>query len=87
MHTFHITISERQLNNVHKVVDSHIKALKNWIASRVESGDLEDAQKLTVELREYEAIFAASNVQAKLDIAKHSNKPVETNLIVCARSR
>lgn len=87
MHTFHLTISQHQLSNVHKVVDSHIKALKNWIASRVESGDLEGAQKLTVELREYEALFSASNVEAKLDIAKYSNKPVETTILVCARSR
>ena len=64
MHTFNLTISQHQLSNVHKVVDSHIKALKNWIASRVESGDLEGAQKLTAELREYEALFAASNVEA-----------------------
>lgn len=87
MHTFTLTISERQLNNVHKLVDSHMKALKNWIARYVESGKLEEAQKLVDELREYEALFAASNTKAKLDIAKFSNKPVETNILVLARDR
>lgn len=84
---FNFTMSEAQARNVHKVVSSHMQALKNWTAGRVESGDLEGAQKLVEELREYEALFAAFNMDAKHDIAKFSDKPLQTEITVQNRSR
>lgn len=83
LHTF--TMSEGKARLVHQVVDSHMQALKNWMASAVEAGDLERAQKLIAELREYEALYAAFNMTAKLEIAEHTGKPVATMHRVQAR--
>lgn len=79
---FTFTMSEAQARNLHKVVDSHCQSLKNWIASRVEDGDLERAQELTRELRQYQALYAAFNMDAKHEIAKGRNLPVEQNIAV-----
>lgn len=87
MNNFQFTMSDQQACNVHKVVASHISALKNWIASRVESGDTDGAKKLVGELREYEALFAAFNVSAKYDVAEWTGKPVERVHTVADRSR
>lgn len=76
MHTFQMTEAKAVL--VHNVVSSHMAALKNWTASKVERGDLDGAQKLVAELREYEALFAAFNMPAKHDIANATGKPLET---------
>ncbi len=84
---FNFQMSEKQARNLHTVVDSHCQSLKNWTASRVEAGDLEGAKKLVEELREYQALFAAFNMDAKHDIAKHTSKPLETSVVVADRSR
>jgi hypothetical protein len=76
MHSFHMT--EDQAMMIHAQVGSHMSALKNWIASAVEQGDLERAQHLVTDLRAYEKLYSAFNMPAKHDIAKHSGKPLET---------
>lgn len=79
---FTFNMSEAQARNVHKVISSHCQALKNWTASAVEDGKLEYAQKLVKELREYQALFAAFNMDAKHEIAKARELPVERNIAV-----
>lgn len=80
MFTFHV--AEHQARNVHRVVDSHIKALKNWIVSRIEDDDLDGAKEMIKELREYEALFSSFNVDAKIETAKITGKPVSTCVTV-----
>lgn len=79
-HTF--TMTERQAELVHSVIASHTQALKNWTASAVERRDMGRAVELVKELREYEALFAAFNMQAKRDIAEGRGVPIEQNHIV-----
>jgi len=74
---FQFTMSEEQARNVHKVVDSHSQALKNWIASAVESEDYERAHRMVDELRQYQALYAAFNLTARFEIAEATGKPVE----------
>lgn len=73
-HTFMMT--ERKAELVHKVVGSHMQALKNWACGAVESGDIEYAQKLVAELREYESLYAAFNMTAKREIAGYTEKAI-----------
>jgi hypothetical protein len=70
IHTFRMTEAKADL--LHKIIDSHMGSLKNWIVGAVESGNLPYAQALAIELREYQTLYAAFNMQAKYDIAKHS---------------
>jgi hypothetical protein len=74
MHTFKLTFDQAVL--VPQVVDSHMQALKNWTASAVENGNLERAQRLVKELREYERLYAAFNVKSKQETARHLGKPM-----------
>lgn len=83
MHTF--TMTEAKAELVHKLANSHMGALKNWIASAVEDGKLEYAQKLVAELREHEALFAAFNMAAKHTIAECTGNPLETAHTVRSR--
>lgn len=76
LHTF--TMAEATATLVHKLVDSHMHALKNWTASAVERGELERAQELVKELRQHEKLFAAFNMPAKREIAAHTGKPLVT---------
>lgn len=85
MNNFQFTMSDAQANNVHKLVASHCSALKNWIASAVESGDTERAKRMVDELRQHEALFAAFNVSSKYEIAEYTGKPVERVHIVADR--
>ncbi len=71
-HTF--TMTERKAELVHKIVDNHMQSLKNWACGAVESGDLEYAQKLVSELREYERLYAAFNMVSKREVAAWTNK-------------
>jgi hypothetical protein len=87
MNDFTFVMPDKQANNVHKVVASHIAALKNYIASAAEDGKLERAKRYVAELREYEALFAAFNVTAKYEIAEFSKKPVERTIQVKDRNR
>lgn len=77
MHKFIMT--ETKAEAIHALIASHNIALKNWIASAVERGELERAQELVAELRSHELLFAAFNMQAKRDIAKNLNRAIETN--------
>jgi hypothetical protein len=70
MHTFRMTESKAEL--VHAVVSSHMEALKNWIVGAVESGNLPYAQELATQLRDYQTLYAAFNIDAKYTIAEHS---------------
>ena len=87
MNAFQFIMSDTQATNVHKLVASHIAALKNYIASAVEEDKLDRAKKYTAELREYEALFAAFNIPAKYEIAEFTGKPVERTIQVQERSR
>lgn len=84
---FRFTMSEDQARNVHKVVDGQCQALKNWIVSAVESEDYERAHSLTEELRAFQALFAAFNVDAKVTIAQSTGKPITRIVQVEDRSR
>jgi hypothetical protein len=53
-----------EARDIHKLLDGHIKALHNWIASHVEAGNVPAAQKLVTELRTYQRYFARTNVEA-----------------------
>lgn len=79
-HTF--TMNEHKATLVFNVVKSHIAALKNWTASAVETGDIEKAQGLVNDLREYEKLFAAFNIHAKHEIAEYTGKPVKTDHVI-----
>ena len=74
LHSFRMTEAKAAL--VHKLVDEHCQALKNWIASAVEQGELVRAGNLVRELREYQELYAAFNMPAKHEIARHSDKPL-----------
>lgn len=87
MEAFQFIMSDKQATNVHKLVASHIAALKNYIASAVEDGKLERAKRHVAELREYEALFAAFNITAKYEIAEFTSKPIERTIQVQDRSR
>ena len=75
-HNFNMT--ENQAMMIHNLVASHCKALKNWIATAVERNENDRAKDMVTELREHEALFAAFNMPAKHEIAKHTGKPLET---------
>lgn len=75
-HTF--TMNEAQARLVHQLADQQCRALKNWIASAVEDGDLHRAQLLCRDLRAHQALFAAFNMDAKHTIAEGTGKPVKT---------
>lgn len=75
MHTFVMTLE--QANMIHQLAASQIAAIKNWMVTAVERGDLERAQKLAVELRQYQSIFAAFNMSACEEIAKLSGTAME----------
>lgn len=79
-HTFVMT--ERKAELIHKIVDSHSQALKNWIVGHVENGDLVSAQELAHELREYHSLFAAFNMQAKREIAGWGDKELVVEHVV-----
>lgn len=79
---FTFTMSETQARNIHNMARSHTQALKNWMATAVEAGNLDRAQELCRELRQHEEIFAAFNMQAKHEIAEHTGKPVQTEITV-----
>jgi hypothetical protein len=63
-------LTEAQATLVHTVVSSHCQALKNWMASAVEEGDTDRARRLVKELRQYEELFAKTNVEAHKFIDK-----------------
>ncbi len=73
-------MSEREAEMIHKLVDSHLKALKNWIASAVEDDRLESAKLMIVELRAYEKLFARTNVEAHRDQDKLSPGKMATGV-------
>lgn len=80
--TFHYTMSEADAQNIHVVVRSHCEALKNHIASNVESGNNDRALKLVKELRDYQRLFAAFNIEAKKEIAQATGNDIKTSICV-----
>lgn len=84
MHTF--TMPEAQAQRIHQLTKSQIGAVKNWMASAVERGDLARAQELVIELRCLEELFARFNIDAKYDIARATQKELVTSHFV-AQSR
>ena len=74
-------MTEDQAILIHDTMRDTIAAHKNWIASAVESGDLERAQRLVRELRKREALAASFNVRAKIDTADYIGKPVERDVV------
>ncbi len=76
-HTY--TMSEAQAARVHALASSHLSALKNWMVTAVERGDLIGAQKLAEEVRAHQAIFAAFNIAANHEIAGYTGRPLEVN--------
>jgi hypothetical protein len=58
------TVSEKEAAQLFALVSSHNAALKNWIVSAVERGDLEHAKGLTRELRSHQDLYAKLNVEA-----------------------
>lgn len=84
MTTHHFEMSEDQARNVHRVVASHIAALHNHIATGVETNDtgVLEPKKLVAELREFQALFAAFNMDSKHQYADASGKPIKTTHIV-----
>ena len=82
MSVFTYTIPEQQVRNIHKVVESRCYALKNWIASKVEAGDLTGAQELVSELREFQALFAATNLSSRYEITEVTGRPIVREITV-----
>lgn len=80
MHTFKMSFDQAVL--IHQVVDSHTQTLKNWIASAVESGDIERANHLVAELREYQTLFAAFNLKSRQETSRQLNRPMPTEHFV-----
>lgn len=87
MTTFTFTMSEEQARRVHALVASQCASTKNWMASSVETEDYERAHRHVEELRALEALFAATNIDAKYTIAQGRGKPLETEITVQERSR
>src|SRR4051812_48581198 len=83
---FTLEMSERQARNLHRIVDSHCQSLKNWIASAVEHGKYADARRMAAELREFRALFAATNIDAKMEWAAHTGEELKTLVVVADRS-
>jgi len=75
-------MTEKYAELIHETISDRISTYKNWIASAVEDQDFDRAQKLTKTLREYQAIYAAFNMQAKNDYARSYVKPIRTNHVV-----
>jgi hypothetical protein len=76
LHVFKMNEDRAML--VHRVIADHTQAMKNWIASAVEHDDFERAKALAAELREYQALFAAFNMEGKHSVAEASGAPVQT---------
>ena len=66
-------LNEHQAELVHTLISTHCATLKNWTATAVENNDLTLAQKLVKELREYERLFALTNVEAHRFIDAHAS--------------
>ena len=87
MTRFTFSAPEAQARRVHDLVKSSLAAHKNWLCSAVERGDLVAAQKLVAEVRALEALFAATNIDAKYEIAKLLGRPLETDITIEERNR
>lgn len=57
-------LTEREAELAFKQVSDHCSALKNWMASAVERGDIDAAQELVKELREHQDLYAKLNVSS-----------------------
>jgi hypothetical protein len=80
---FNFSMSRAQAERIHQMAKSHIYALKNYMQTAVERDDLPKAKEYAAEIRAYQAIFAAFNMEAKIDIAEMRGKTVERNTVVC----
>ena len=68
MRKYELTQEEAELT--HMVVAAHCEALKNHVATAVETGKIRYAEDLVYELRRYQTIFAKTNVEAHIQIDK-----------------
>lgn len=59
---YKVTASEAFM--LFNLVDSQCKSYHNWIASAIEAGKFEYAQKLTADLRDHQRLYAKLNVPA-----------------------
>jgi hypothetical protein len=57
MHIKQVTITREQNKMVRAQLDSHTAALKNWIISAFDAGDMERAKRLSAELKQYQEMF------------------------------
>jgi len=55
-------LTTEEARKVHRLVNSHCNALHNWIASAIERGDIGSARDMVEELREFEKLYAKTNV-------------------------
>lgn len=75
-HTF--KINEGQAEMIFKQIEAHCHALKNHIATAVQSGEFDRAQELVTELRQHEALFACFNMEGKRSVAVFQRRDVLT---------
>jgi hypothetical protein len=54
-------INKRESELLFQQVASHCQALKNWLATAVESEEFERATRLVIELREYQSLYSKLN--------------------------
>lgn len=76
MHTF--TMTEAQARLIHDMAREQCEALKNWIVSAVEQGELQRAQLLSRQLRDHQVIFAGFNMTAIKERAERNGHAPET---------
>jgi uncharacterized protein YaeQ len=67
------TFTPAQARMFHQQVSSHCATLKNWIVTAVEGDKIEYAMELAKELREYQKLYAATNVDVHEMIDKAKN--------------
>ena len=56
-----VNLSKSETQMLFNQVSDHCKALKNWIATAVESEEYDRARVLVTELREYQSLYSKLN--------------------------
>lgn len=79
---FTFEMNEAQAHRVFSTVKDRTAALKNWIVSNVESGNFEKAQELATELRQYQKLYAAFNIESKKATSEQLGKPIAKSIVV-----
>lgn len=55
------SLGHDEADRIFALIESHTASLKNWIASAIEAGNVEYAQKLVKELRQHQELYATFN--------------------------